>query len=379
VTDGAQAPNEMAAAKVQVVVPEWPSNRTGVSYLWKNARERNMIFDEQIGLPITSALGTAEYWAAARFNRDGAAMAAGDTVFVPFPDEAAGARLSEACKKSNQFSLEIVVATADLAQTKISDGRDLPIFQWANGLDWGIFWLFQEKDKLQVRLSKQGVDGNPAVFEMATLTDTKPHHLIVSYAPKRLAFYLDGKKVKEIDPLLSALLDHNWAKLGEDNTMYFAGGHYHTARNKIAWRGTFEHVAMYSRFIEEPEAAKNAAVVVAELAKRKTLPRIEVQAKLVAKSKIPDPREIAPYRNVLMVNEYQVEQVLKGTYAGKTIRVAQWGMLDLKPTPLAAQEPGTSVKLVLETFVDHDELVPELISDTLKEDFNLKLYTDVNL
>ena len=28
---------------------------------------------------------------------------------------------------------------------------------------------------------------------------------------------------------------------------------------------------------------------------------------------------------------------------------------------------------------DHDELVPELISDTLKEDFDLKLYTDVNL
>jgi len=46
---------------------------------------------------------------------------------------------------------------------------------------------------------------------------------------------------------------------------------------------------------------------------------------------------------------------------------------------LAAQEPGTSVKLVLETFIDHDELVPELISDTLKEDFDLTLYTDVNL
>ncbi len=49
------------------------------------------------------------------------------------------------------------------------------------------------------------------------------------------------------------------------------------------------------------------------------------------------------------------------------------------PTPLAAQEPGTSVKLVLENFADHDELVPELISDTLKEDFDQKLYTDVNL
>ena len=88
---------------------------------------------------------------------------------------------------------------------------------------------------------------------------------------------------------------------------------------------------------------------------------------------------MAPYRNALVVNEYSVDKVLKGVYAGKTIRVAQWGMLDLKPTPLAAQEPGTSVKLVLETFADHDELVPELISDTLKENFDLTLYTDVNL
>ena len=34
------------------------------------------------------------------------------------------------------------------------------------------------------------------------------------------------------------------------------------------------------------------------------------------------------------------------------------------------------MKLVLETFIDHYELVPELISDTLDEDFDLDLYTD---
>ena len=117
----------------------------------------------------------------------------------------------------------------------------------------------------------------------------------------------------------------------------------------------------------------------AELAKRTTLPRIELQAKLVATSTLPQPKDIAPYRNVLIVNEYEVEQVLKGAYAPKTIRVAQWGMIDLKATPLAAQKSGTSVKLVLETFADHDELESELISDTLKENFDLDLFTDVNL
>jgi hypothetical protein len=206
---------------------------------------------------------------------------------------------------------------------------------------------------------------------MATLPDTRPHHVLVSYAPKRLAFYLDGRKVKELDPSPASII------AVKPPPMRFAAHHPDPGKN--TWRGGFEYVAMYDRFIEEGEAAKNAAVVAAELAKRKALPRIEVQATLIAKSKIPDPRQIAPYRNALIVNEYSVEKVLKGTYAGKTIRVVQWGMLDLKPTPLAAQAPGTSVKLVLENFADHDELVPELISDTLKEDFDLILYTDVNL
>jgi hypothetical protein len=358
VTDRARAPNRMAAAKAQIVQPDWPSNRAGVSYLWKNARTRDVIFDERIRLPVTTALISG---GEARFNREGAAMAAGGT-FAPGPGSAE--RIVEGIKKTHQFSFEIVVASADLAQAKGTVDEPLAIFNWGYGWRRGLFWLLQEKNLLQVGLSTQSGDGKPEVFEMAALPDTKPHHLIVSIAAKRLAFYLDGKKVKEIDPSPASFIEAGAPPM-------------RLAEN--AWRGQFEYLAMYDRFIEEPEAAKNAAVVAADLATRKALPRIEVRATLIGMSKIPEPREITPYRNALVVNEYSVEKVLKGTYTGKTLRVAQWGMLDLKPTPLAALKPGTSVKLVLERFADHDELVPELISDTLKENFDLILYTDVNL
>ena len=51
-----------------------------------------------------------------------------------------------------------------------------------------------------------------------------------------------------------------------------------------------------------------------------------------------------------------------------------------KPSPrIATRSSGTSVKLVLENFTDHKELVPGLIADTLEENFGLNLYTDVNL
>jgi hypothetical protein len=193
----------------------------------------------------------------------------------------------------------------------------------------------------------------------------------VSIADKRLAFYLDGKKVKEIDPSPASFI-----RVGPPP---FQLAVRCPDPHKNTWRGKFEYLAMYNRFIDEPEAAKNAAAVAATLAQRKTLPQIELQAKLVAKSQIPAPAEMLPYRNALVVNEYQVEKVLNGTYAPKTIRVAQWGVSDLKPTPLAALKPGASVKLVLETFADHGELASELISDTLEENFELDLYTDVNV
>jgi hypothetical protein len=193
----------------------------------------------------------------------------------------------------------------------------------------------------------------------------------VSIADKRLAFYLDGKKVKEIDPSPASFL-----RVGAPPFQLAA---HNPDAHKNTWRGKFEYLAMYNRFIEEPEAAQNAAAVAATLAKRKVPPRIELQAKLVAKSQVPAPAQMAPYRNALVVNEYQVEKVLKGTYTPKTIRVAQWGVSDLKPTPVAALEPGASVKLILETFADHGELASELVSDTLEENFELNLYTDVNI
>jgi hypothetical protein len=191
VTDCAQAPNEMPAVKTQIVVPDWPSNRAGLSSLWQNARTRNVIFDEEIGLPITTGLiGFSWTPMPGRFNRFGAALAAGDMGFELSPGSPD--RIMRGIRKTKQFSFEIVVASADLAQTKGDGDKPIAIMAW--NFDWrnGIFWLFQEKDKLLVSLSKQWGDGNPEVFEMATLPDTKPHHVIVSYAAKRLALYLDG-------------------------------------------------------------------------------------------------------------------------------------------------------------------------------------------
>jgi hypothetical protein len=353
VTDCAQPPNKMAAAKAQIVRPDWPSNLAGLCYLWKNARTRNVIFDERLGLPVVTALDGDQR---ARFNREGAAMAAGGAFA---PSRGSAERILEGIRKTRQFSFEIVVASADLTQTKGNDDKPLGIVNWCLGWGNGIFWLLQEKDKLLVGLSRQGGDPKPEVFEMATLPDTKPHHLIVSVAAKRLAFYLDGRKVKEIDPSPASIIavkppPIRFAAHGPD-------------MHKNIWRGTFEYVAMYSRFIEEDEAAKNAAVVAADLAKRKPMDRVVVDARLVAKTLAPEPKDMMPYRSALVVYEYAVQKVKDGKAIkdGQVVRVVHWGVRDLKNTPAAKRAVGATVQLTLERFADHPELEAQFMRDDL--------------
>ena len=371
VTDRAQVPNAVANPQLPVQRPSWPADATGLVFLWENAKAENELWaPDRCGVRETGVRNFSNHQLGvpARFNRFGAAVAAGGGFEL---DPGSPEHVFKGICRTGQFSFEIVVAPADLAQTKGTDDKPIAIADWGYGWRNGIFWLFQEKDKLLVGLSKTWGDNKPEVFEMATLPDTKPHHVIVSIADKRLAFHLDGKKVKEIDPSPASFL-----RVGSPPFLLAV---HNPDPQKNQWRGTFEYVAMYNRFIEEPEAAQNAAAVAASLARRKIPPQIAVQATLVAQSTLPEPGKIAPYRKALMVNEYRVDKLLEGTYAPQTIRVAQWGLIDLQPTAMASQKPGASVKLVLERFSDHDELASELISDTLEENFDLDLHTDVNL
>jgi hypothetical protein len=121
----------------------------------------------------------------------------------------------------------------------------------------------------------------------------------------------------------------------------------------------------------------------ARVSSRKVLPHIEVEAKLLAVSRIPELREIAPYRDALVINEFAVEKVLQvskdwnskeSINPGGKIRVAQWGMVDGVKTHLSQVKVGARCRLVLEVFTGHPERVEEMeISHSLTEDFDIPL------
>ena len=145
---------------------------------------------------------------------------------------------------------------------------------------------------------------------------------------------------------------------------------------KEPWKGKVEGIAIYDRAVRADEAAANYAEYAKKLGARKPLQQIKVEATLAAKSEIPAVAKIAPYHSALIVYEYDVTKVLKGTYNEKTLRVAHWALAYKKRMPVAKAKPGDAATLLVERFTDHPELGAEFISDTLPENFDLTIYVD---
>ena len=103
-------------------------------------------------------------------------------------------------------------------------------------------------------------------------------------------------------------------------------------------------------------------------------PRMRIRATLTAKSETLTFADIAPHRSAMIVYEYDVDEVLKGTYTREKIRVTDWCLIEEKPTGISKAELGSQVVLVLELFEEHPELSWVPIRDTLKEDFEMPLY-----
>jgi hypothetical protein len=86
--------------------------------------------------------------------------------------------------------------------------------------------------------------------------------------------------------------------------------------------------------------------------------RVVIDGRLAATTPVPTPQSIAPYRNALVVNTYDVVKVIEGTYAGQRILVAEWGIRDRKVVA-APPQPGAVRRLIVERYDAHPELEGE--------------------
>ena len=197
---------------------------------------------------------------------------------------------------------------------------------------------------------------------LCPLADTAPHHLILTYRPGQLVCYLDGRKVHESKKFTR--------KLGNWDPGFLTFGNFEVTERSnwnfiesASWQGRIGAVALYSRFIEEREAKSSFDYFSPRMKKEKDLPSAEVEAELLAASRMPGGAAIAPYTQALIAHEYRVLAIRKGELAGvkpgAVIRVFHVGRIyawGSKTTAWAEAKKGDVYRLALQRLSDHPKV-----------------------
>jgi hypothetical protein len=174
-------------------------------------------------------------------------------------------------------------------------------------------------------------------------------HVVVSVSGGKTAAYVDGVPAK-----VPAIATGSW-KPGE---LSFGWG----------WDGDLEGVALFSRAIDATEAKQRFAGFSKRLSVRKPAPRLVVEAELVTYTPPRPLDRMDTYRRCLSEHLFKVSKVVSGDLEAETIRVLDWGTLDMKmlPQELKGKEGGR-YRLTLERKEDNPQLKKELteLSDDL--------------
>ena len=339
VRDRAQRPNVMAPATLGVELPAWPVSRDGLVFVWETADAANLVPDSELGIDRAYTL-TAR--GAARLDAD-FAMVPADGSFVLERGEAE--RLVGALQATNQLSLEAT----------IESGGDGLIVGWVGDRVLNL-WLKQRSGKLflGLRMGSRGPAAYPEV-ELFDMPAAAPVHVVLTYAPGRLAAYLDGEPRLEITDL--------------------QGDFYHWGTSPLAfggegWRGRLEGVALYDRVLAPAEAAEAHRLYLAKRLARPPIPRVVVEARLAARSRTPTLAEISPYREALFAVDYAVDRQPAGPPLGKSpltggLRAIQWAILDGAALAVTRAAPGDRFRLTLEPFARQPQLESVYLADTL--------------
>jgi hypothetical protein len=107
--------------------------------------------------------------------------------------------------------------------------------------------------------------------------------------------------------------------------------------------------------------------------------RLVVNVRLTRAGPVPTPESILPYRNALVVNEYEVMDVISGSLTGTTLHIAQWVIRDGRMLPGARRLAGVASTMTIDRYNAHPELEGErLISDRDTSDVTLYFDPRVN-
>ncbi len=330
----------------------WPGNRANLVFLWENRDANNEIQDAATGIRRICRVepsGRAHYGRCLEMNTAGGAFLAED----------AGQTLLDACLKTYQLSMEIVLTPRHLQQTGPAS-----IIAYASTTNHFNILLAQNGEELVLRVRSSATTDDPWL-PLAKLNAGVPHHLVISLRPGAFTCYLNGRRTFETNRIRPA----HWAP----HPITFGD----ISSGNANWQGALEGVAFYARWIETEEASRKYALYAQRFKDRPPTDRLEIEARAITATRIPAPYSIAPYRRALAVNRYAVKNVLAGSYTNSAILVAHWVIMDGAQLNEAIRATDATYRMILEPFDDHPELEGErLLSE--QEDMDIPLYYEIN-
>jgi hypothetical protein len=350
--EGSGAPKD-APPQTAAKASGWPADRKGLVFLFETGDKQNLVPGPEGETPRSYALRPR---GRARLDRYQALVLTGGAYLVEGADEP----LLAACRKTNQLTVEAVVEP-DHSNQK----GPARIVTFSTDAAQRNFTLGQEGDKLifRLRTPQTGNNGYNPEVTLGSIAAGVPSHVAVTYRPGELAAYVNGKQIYRGKAVTGDL--QNWTA-----QHLLVGDEFNGERD---WAGTLEGVAIYNRALEAAEVERNANGYHHILRSRKSPPRVEATARLVARSSVPTLDEIKPYRAALVVCKYQVAQVTSGTLNDKEVLVAQWALLDGRAEPVTTLKPGAEVRLTLEPFDQNPQLQRYVCKDDFDSDAELEL------
>ena len=149
--------------------------------------------------------------------------------------------LLNACKKSNQFALEVVLSTDDLLQTGPARIVSFSLDPYHRN-----FTLTQEKSQvgLRLRTTRTGENGMLPETKLFQIVPQRDYHIIVSYQDSLLACFVNGELVLTSNQVRGDF--SNWTP-----QHFVIGDEWKDSR---FWSGTIARIAVLNRFIGKKEA-----------------------------------------------------------------------------------------------------------------------------
>ncbi len=332
--------------------PVWPPQDDGLVFVWLDKSPGSGMLRPSVDaayMHTAKPRGLAHYGPNLRMELHGGSFLATPVNGI----------LPAAFKDGRGFTIEAVITPAGEQSEATAS-----IIELTGAGGSGDLALEQSGDALNLRLRKTVGD---VVIPVVRVRAGEPLHLALSSDGKNVNIFVNGAQTSALP--VNDVEFSSWSA----HSIVF-GAALDGSRD---WRGSLEGIAIYGRALAPDEVGASMKLLDNLRQPRPAIKTVNVKARLVARSEIPQPKAILPYRRSLAVNVFDVTDSLDSGVGTTRLNVAQWVIMDSRVTSASDRKPGETYELKLAEFDLHKQLKRERISRDA-EDFDAPLYYDVN-